>query len=162
MTEIENQLLPGEAKFRLSDEGFLELSVSGGEWQMVTPMRLLPYASPENYISILKEEEEVGLIEALDAFSKDQQEILNKALDRRYFAPQVKSVKSAKEKMGFLYLDLLTSAGPRQVCVTDISTNLRAMPDGRVAILDVDGNRFFIRDLADLPRHERNRILLYL
>ena len=67
-----------------------------------------------------------------------------------------------KERYGFSYWQVDTDDGDLSFTVQDTFRNLLRIGEDRLAIFDVDGNRFEIESLAALDRKSYKKIELYL
>lgn len=59
-----------EAEFSLTQGGFVNLSYQGKIYEKVNLRRLLPFTDRSHYISVLTEEEEIGILRDLAALLK--------------------------------------------------------------------------------------------
>jgi hypothetical protein len=154
---------PEKARFYVLDRDFLGLVYDGADKKRVNLHRALPVHSPDEYICVLDAEaKEIGIIRTLAGFSPEQAELIGVELRRRYYNPVVHKIISAKEKMGYVYFELLTTAGRKSIAVKDISKSIRRLDEKRILILDVDGNRYLIEDGLALDRASMKCIESYL
>ncbi len=154
---------PEKARFYVLDNDFLGLEYDGCDKKRVSLHRALPVHSPGEYICVLDAEaKEIGIIRTISAYAEEQAELLNRELGLRYYTPVVSKIASSKEKMGYVYFDLLTSAGKKSIAVKDVSKSIRRLDDQRILILDVDGNRYMIQDCMALDRSSMKCIESYL
>ena len=109
-----------------------------------------------------EDDKELGIIADLSDFPEDQRALVREALRLRYFTPQILEIRSVKEKMGNLYLDVRIEGGERVFAVKDYSRDRRAIDAHRLMIVDVEGNRYIIEDLEALDIRSRRRIEPYL
>ena len=58
--------------FIQSKNGFLGMIYDGVTYPRIVPMRILPFHEPENYISLMADGKEIGILETLSALEKDQ------------------------------------------------------------------------------------------
>lgn len=56
--------------------------------------------------------------------------------------PNISSVNTLKEEFGLWYWETMTDRGPRDFVVKDPRQNIINLGQGRLLIIDVDGNRF--------------------
>ena len=156
-------LAPEDITFYTAAAGFLGAKTKERDCPRVTVSRVLPFTQPEKYLSIRDEENaELGIIADLAAFPEDQRKLLREALRMRYFSPQILEIRSVKEKMGYLYLEVRIEGGERVFAVKDYSRNLRAIDAHRLMITDVEGNRYVIEDIEAMDTRSRRRIEPYL
>ena len=84
-------------------------------------------------------------------------------LERKYYAPKIKTIVSLKERYGFSYWKIITDDNRRvSLTVQDTYRNMIRVGEDKVIILDVDGNRFVIESVAALDRKSYKKIELYL
>lgn len=76
-----------EAVFSLTPGGFVNLSYEGKVYEKVNLRRLLPFTDRGHYISVLTEEEEIGILRDLDCLPKAQRELIWEVLGYKYFTP---------------------------------------------------------------------------
>lgn len=139
------------------------------EFERVVPVRAFPITDPEEFISIKEPDSrekgkgaEIGLIRKMSDFDTETQALLREELDRRYFTPVIKRLTGVKEKFGYHYWDAETSAGKVSFVMTNVSSNIRTLEDGRVFIHDIDGNCFQIPDPAKLDKASLKKIEIYM
>ena len=141
-------LSPADITFYPSGEGFLGARLGERDVPRVTVARALPFSQPERYLCIQDEERhELGIL---------------RDLRMRYFSPRILEIRSIKDKMGYLYLDVRIEGGDRVFAVKDFSRNLRAIDAHRLMITDVEGNRYQIEDIDALDIKSRRRLEPYL
>ena len=64
--------------------------------------RAFPHELPFEYISVLGEEKkEIGIIYNVEDFDGENGELLKKEIERKYYSPVIKEIKSVKERYGF-------------------------------------------------------------
>ena len=154
---------PAKARFYVLDEDFLGLEYDGVDKKRVNLHRALPIHNPDEYICVLDaESKEIGIIRTLANFAPEQADLINLELSRRYYSPVISKILAAKEKMGYVYFELVTAAGRRSIAVKDISRSIRRLDEKRILILDVDGNRYLIEDSLALDRTSLKCIESYL
>jgi len=147
----------------LSPNGFLSAAMGEKEYPRVTLSRALPFSQPEGYISVIDtENKELGIIKHLNDFPDEQKKLMRDALRMRYFSPEIREIRSIKEKMGYLYLDVRIEGGDRVFAVKDFSRNIRSIDAYRIIITDVEGNRYTIENIEILDAKSRNRLEPYL
>jgi hypothetical protein len=138
-------------------------------FERVVPVRAFPITDPEEFISIKEPDSrekgkgaEIGLIRQMSDFDAATQALLREELDRRYFTPVIKKLTGVKEKFGYYYWDAETSAGKISFVMTNITSNIRTLEDGRVFIHDIDGNCFQIPDPSKLDKASLKKIEIYM
>ena len=125
--------------------------------------RAFPAAEPYRYISVAgKDEREVGMIPDINEFPEAQRKLLKKELDRLYFMPKILRVDDVKDRFGRTTFHVKTDIGPLCFTVQDVYRNLFRLPDGRLILTDIDGNRFEIEDVTALDKKSYKKIELYI
>lgn len=177
-------LTPENAKFRLSKNGFLMLEAflppikkddleEEEEEVSKTPVwqdlgrvflhRAFPFTMKDEFISVLdKDGKEYGMIRHLNVFEGEMREIFERELARKYFSPEIKKIKSLKERFGYSYWEVETDRGPMSFAVYDTFRNIAKITDRRLVVTDVDGNRYDIMDVYALDSKSYRNIDMYL
>ena len=137
--------------------GFVTLTVRGGEqperYERISAFRAFPLSAAGHYISLRDREcDEIGIVESLDDLTPEQAALVRDELDRRYFTPLIERVESLKEEFGYSYWTVDTDAGRRRFTVQSGKNNVTMVGDGRLVIVDVEGNRFEVADYTRLDR----------
>jgi hypothetical protein len=167
-------LTPENAKFSRSSGGLitLELTKADGEvevFERIVPVRAFSITAPDNYISIREPDTreggkgaEIGMISALADFPATVSNIITEELSRRYFTPLITKIFNVKEKFGYLYFDVQTSAGKVSFVMNNPSSNIRTLEDGRSLIYDIDGNCFELSEPEKMDKASFKKIEIYL
>ena len=79
-------------------------------------------------------------------------------LQRRYFAPRITAVEALDERFGQSHWRVATDAGPARFTVQNEHANLRDLPDGRLLLIAVDGNRYRLAARAELEPRIRRKL----
>lgn len=125
--------------------------------------RCFPFETPDEYISVLnKDGREYAMIRSLSELLEEAREIVRFELDRKYYCPTVKKIKSLKEKLGYSFWEVETDKGDMSFSMHDTYRNIANVGNGMLIISDVDGNRYRIDDVAALDRKSFKKIELYL
>jgi len=156
--KIKNEFLTLKTAVK-NEEGVAE----DKEFPRVFLHRAFPFDDPFSYISVLdKDLKEIGLIKKIDEFPEDIANILKSELTRKYYAPKVEKILSVKERYGFSYWKVLTDAGEMTFTLQDTYRSILKVGNGRVFIIDMDGNRYEIPNVEDLEFASYRKIELYL
>ncbi|MBP3377097.1 MAG: DUF1854 domain-containing protein [Clostridia bacterium] len=126
--------------------------------------RAFPHELPFEYISVLGEEKkEIGIIYNIEDFDGENSELLKKEIERKYYSPVIKEIKSVKERYGFSYWKV-TLSDDREISFTmqDTFKNILHTIDDSLILVDVDTNRFTIESVAALSAKSYRKIELYL
>ena len=125
--------------------------------------RQFPFELLWEFISVMDEEkQEIGIVRRVEDFSGEEKEILVKELSRRYYAPVILQILSVKERYGFSYWKVKTNEGEVRFTLHDTYRSILRAGEGRVFLMDVDGNRFEIPNTEALDRKSYKKIELYL
>ena len=101
---------------------------------------------------------EIGIVKNINDFPKEQVNLVNEELDRRYFIPQITHVYSIKEKHGRSYWDSETTSGRRNFIVNNPYSDIRILEDGRLLVEDIDGSNYTINGLASLDKFSQKKV----
>ena len=126
--------------------------------------RAFPYELPFEYISVLGEEKkEIGIIYNIDDFDSDAKSLLKKEIERKYYSPVIKEIKSVNERYGFSYWKVSLEDG-RELSFTmqDTFKNILHTGDDSLMLVDVDSNRFTIASISALSAKSYRKIELYI
>ena len=167
-------LTPENAVFTRSSGNLISLSVTqpSGEVEFfarIVPVRSFPISSPEEFISIREPDsptrgrgDEIGMIRRLSDFPEQTAALIEEELSRRYFTPSIKKIHSYSEKFGYCYWDVTTSAGRIEFIMSNPTSSIRTLEDGRVFMYDIDGNCFTIDDPLKLDKASYRKVEIYL
>ena len=125
--------------------------------------RAFPAGEPYRYISVAgKDEKEIGMIMDIAEFPEAQRDLLKAELDRMYFMPKILRIEDVKDRFGRTTFRVKTDIGEMSFTVQDVYRSLFRLPDGRLILTDVDGNRFEITDPMALDKKSYKKIELYI
>jgi hypothetical protein len=143
--------------------GFLCLKQGGEDKGRIAVRRVLPLKEPDRYLSVADaENKEIGILRDIAELSQAQRALVERELSTRYYCPEVRAIAAVKEKMGYVYLDLALDTQNRSVAVKDVSKNIRLSADGRLFVVDVDGNRYVVSRISALDSASLRRIEPYM
>jgi len=158
--EAEAAIDPGQVRLFFDPPGTLRMTV--GEERSYPIVRLYqawPLSRPGQNLSFLdgKGEEilSIGGIEELPPASRSAAE---EELRRRYLTARVEAIDGIRTEFGVTYWHVQTDRGPRDFVVQSLSESCLHLTDRHLLILDVDGNRFEIRDQTALDPASRRRL----
>jgi len=158
----------GKAEFYVTEGGFAGLRYDSKDYPHIVLRRSLPIQEPMKYISVADHENnEIGIIRAVEDLSNNQQDIVINELDNRYYAPNVLEVLSVKDKLGYVYIEMRVQnkngkSYEKNCAIKDVNRNIRMLSDSSMIIFDVDGNRYIVEDLDKLDKHSIKRLDPYL
>ena len=157
-----------EAIFYADEGGFAGLRYKGEDYKHIVLRRIMPIDQPMHYISVADQEnKEIGILKSVADLADNQREIVERELDNRYYSPQVLDIKSVKDKLGYVYMEmrLRNKQGKeydKNCAVKDVSRNIRMLSSDSVIIFDVDGNRYVVPNLGELNKQSLRRLDSYL
>ncbi len=125
--------------------------------------RAFPFNNPDKYISVVDiSGYEYGMIMDLAVFGEESRKLLQNALDRKYFMPNIEKIISIKEQFGFSFWKVETDRGYAEFSVKDTYKSIVKMSDKFVVIIDSNDSRFMIKDVFTLDSSSYKKIELYL
>lgn len=154
-------LNPATTSFTVDQFGCLDVSGDEiGRHAGVFAVRLFPASEPENYISLRTwdrdgREQEVGLIRSLKEWPETVQEKVCSALARRYLLRVVTGIDSIRVDFGNLQIALRTEYGPCSIQMRWSQAQVQDFGAGGKVLIDVEDNRYLVRDVESLPVRER-------
>ncbi|MGM9624312.1 MAG: DUF1854 domain-containing protein [Eubacteriales bacterium] len=173
-TRVSVDMTPENTVFRRSPSGLVSLTLTNPdgrveEFERVVAVRCFPVTNPDEFVSIREPDskkkgrgKEIGMIRRMSDMPKETQALLNEELERRYFTPEIKKITAMKEKFGYSYWDVETTAGKVTFVLNNPFHNIRVLEDESVFINDIDGNCFKIPDIGKLDAQSLRRIEIYL
>ncbi len=173
-TRVSVDITADNTVFRRSPSGLISLTLTHPdgkveEFERVIAVRCFPVTNPNEFISIREADskkkgrgKEIGMIRRMAEMPADAQEVINEELERRYFTPELLKITGMKEKFGYSYWDVETSAGKVTFVLNNPFSNIRVLEDQSVFINDIDGNCFKISDVTKLDAQSLRRIEIYL
>jgi ATP-binding cassette subfamily B protein len=123
-------------------------------------VRLFPATEPDGYISLRTwdqegHELELGMIRDLREWPEAAQSLLREALARRYLMRPVEGIDAIRQEFGHLLIDLRTAEGPRCIVLRWDRSQVHDFGDHGKILIDVDDDRYLIRDVERFPQRER-------
>jgi len=155
---------PDEAEFYQTEGGFTGLRYKDGDYRHVIFRRVMPVQLPQDYICVTDHEnKEIGIIKTLSGLREEQQVIVMQELDKRYYCPEIMEIKSIKDKLGYVYMELKLRHKNgaffiKNCAIKDVNKNIRMLNENSLIIFDVDGNRYIVTSLADLDKKSMRRL----
>ena len=158
-----------KAEFYTAESGFTGLKYDGGDFKHITLKRALPIGLPMEYISVAdSENKEIGILKSVEELSKDQYAIVLDELNKRYYCPDILEIKSVKDKLGYVYMELVISVADsskthiKNCAVKDVNKNIRMLSDNSLIMYDVDGNRYMVKSLSALGKNSLKKLEPYI
>jgi hypothetical protein len=126
--------------------------------------RAFPHEFLYEYISVVGDDgKEIGLIYSIEDFDDGVKSVIKTEIDRKYYAPTIKDIKSVKERYGFSYWKVIfTNGKSASFTMQDTFKNLLHTGDDSIVLVDVDGNRYKIESVSELTAKSYRKIEIYL
>ncbi|MDR2647972.1 MAG: DUF1854 domain-containing protein [Oscillospiraceae bacterium] len=154
---------PAACVFFKNPNGFLGLTIGDAVHKRVQLRRALPFSAPAKYVFVLDmDDKELAVLEDLAALNAENRALVDEELAMRYYYPEITQIKSVKDKNGAHYFELMIGSVKKNIAVKDLSKNLKQLENNTVIIIDVDGNRYFIRDVLKVQRKSLRALEPYL
>ena len=126
----------------------------------VLVMCSFPLSRPQEFVSLRDgSNREIGLIERLRDLDPESRRIAEEEIERRYFLPEITAIYRLEGHFGTYDWEVETDRGRRAFVVRGRSEHIIQLPPHRVAITDVLGNRYQVKDYTRLDR--KSQALLY-
>lgn len=156
----EIHVLPAEAvSFSRSAGGLLQGVIEGKAYEEIKLYRTHPFTYPSSYLSIrTTKDEELGIIEQLDALDEESRRELEQELNYRYFLPQVTRIDSIKRKTDLWIWELQTNLGPTRITMRNLHEHIQLPEPQRMILTDINGKRCEIQNWTSLDAHSRKQL----
>lgn len=152
-----NFLDPAAVRFERMEYGGLRMTTGedGEGFDHIVVYRAYPLSKPGEYIAIRighseLEQREIGMIRRLSELDPEGQELIEEALEKRYFVHTVEEIVSIREDMGYFYWVVETDKGTQEFPVPISPRHIAHVGAGGRLVIDIDGNRYGIPDLEAL------------
>lgn len=152
------------ADFKQTEGGFTGLEYKGEKYARVKVVRLFPFSDENRFLSIREYDsgKEIGIIEDLDNMTDASKDVILKQLKLTYFTPQITKIFKIKDEYGYAYFHVMTDKGECRFAINMGANAVIKLSDTRLIIMDVDENRFEIKDVDSLSQKERRMLDLFL
>lgn len=125
--------------------------------------RAFPFDDPWHIISVQQEDGfEIGVIRDLKEFDEETVKLLCDNLDKKYFVPEITKIISAKDRFGFVYFKCDTDCGICEFVVRNPFGSILRISETKIFIVDIDGNRYSVKDTSKLDKKSYRKIELYI
>lgn len=99
---------------------------------------------------------EIGMLRSLRDLDCHARQLVQEALNKRYFVPKITRIMEAKREFGTVYWDVETDRGARKFLMRGIRDSMHEIEPGRYLVVDIDGNRFEVPQLGDLDSRSQS------
>jgi hypothetical protein len=133
----------------------------------VYAIRMFPVRHPVQFISLHYTDDgdkdvEIGVIEDLTAFSREQQELVARDLRGHYWEQVITRVYKVTCEYGLLFFDVETHRGPTSFVMLWRGDRAEDFGDEGKVLLDALDNRYIIPDVRALPTADYRRFTSYI
>lgn len=156
MSEL-NYLSPENGEFYELETGLIAYRDKEKDYGRVAVLRMFPLEYKDEFLSVRTENyersdknNEIGIIRNLSEYSLQQQEIISRELEKRYFVPEITKVESVTEEFSNSIWKVETTAGKAEFTVNDMGSNLLNLGNNKIMLTDVFGNRYIIPDITKI------------
>ena len=142
------KLDPSKLKLMAGEDHPLRMTIEGEcSYPRVRVVAAFPLTSPGRDVCFLDgKDNEIGEVESLSDFTAAQRRIVEAELAKRYYMPVITRLRSVKDEFGLSYWDVETDRGPREFVLRGSTEHVTQIDERRLMIVDIDGNRFELRD----------------
>jgi ATP-binding cassette subfamily B protein len=160
-------LTPKIAHLGKGEHGSLELRVEEDLYRGLFAVRALPATCPEEFISLRYADEdgqdhEAGMIRRVGDWPPEIQKLLVSALARHYFIREIEAIESIVQQYGLLDFQVYTNRGPVEFTIRSNHSSAQDFGARGKLLIDVDDNRFLVRDIDALPRKQQALFRRYI
>ena len=129
------------------------------DWRDVTLVRLFPLTEPEHWISLVEMNgKEVGILKDVTRLPHDALAHVREELRRRYLVPRIQSILACRVRADLVEWTVESDRGQQKFLTRDVREQIKEHQPTRLSIVDVEGNRYDIPDLAALDLDSRRRL----
>lgn len=127
--------------------------------EKVRPRRLFPLTYKDKYILFIDSKgEEVGIILDIKELDGGSNKNIRTLLDRFYLFPEILEIISIKETLGVISWYVKTDKGYKEFEILDTTTDVKRLGAKHLVIVDIDDNRYEIKDYEKLNPTSRNML----
>ena len=155
---------PGALQLFYRPAGTLRLTVgTERSYPVVKLYQAWPLTHPGRYLSLQDSKgEEIAMVDSLEDLTPESRAVAEEELRRRYLTARVEGIDNVRTEFGVTYWNVRTNKGPRDFVVQSLTESCVWLGGRHVMIVDVDGNRFEIQDIAALDAESRRLLDMIL
>ena len=128
-----------------------------------TVVRIFPLTNPDRYFSVRDGGgNEVGILTSLEGLDPESLAYVHAALVRHYMVARLKKVIKVQERFGIVEWDVETDRGECRFSTRDLRDHVLRLPSHHYMLVDVDGNRFEVKNLLELDEASQTALLRHL
>ena len=138
-------------------EGRLRLALEDRCIIEVKPVWASPLSNPGRFLALVdgQGKEAMMFVEPKEELDEENWALLKRELDHRYLNGQIHKILEAKTEYGSTYWTVVTERGVREFVTQSLQENAQWLRPNYLLVIDVDGNRFEIPDVAGLDAASR-------
>jgi hypothetical protein len=149
---MKSSIIQAENTSFISSNDDILFEYAGKTYKVSRARAAFPLSAPYQMISIRGQKgKEIGVIDNFQKLDEQSQKIVYDLLEKSYFMPFIINIRSVKEDLGITTWNVTTDKGEREFDTRGVQRNIRKLGGRRLLIKDVDGNRYEIKDWANLP-----------
>jgi hypothetical protein len=143
---------PSKLRFAKRGDALILTVQDDRSYLKVRPVRAFPLTELSEYVGLLDaiSGREIGMLRSVRDLDGPTRQLIQAELRKRYFIPKITRIVDAKKEFGTVYWDVETDRGRRKFIMRHIRDSIHEIEPGRYLVIDIDGNRFEIPQLADL------------
>lgn len=139
--------------------GRLRLTTADRSYLSVKPAWAAPLSHPNRFLALLDGKgKEIAMFAELDELGQENRGIVEAELRHRYLNGVIHRVLSVKAELGVTYWHVITDRGERDFVTQSLHENAQWLGDQHLLIIDVDGNRYEVKDVPSLDERSRELI----
>jgi hypothetical protein len=122
----------------------------------VKPVWSAPLSRPGKYLALLDGKgQEIVTIDDPASLPADSRVAVTEEVHRRYLTATVNTITHVKAEFGATYWQVDTDRGPRDFVTQSLQENAQWLSDSHLLLIDVDGNRFELPNVAAMDDRSR-------
>lgn len=154
-------LEPQNLRLEIAPDGTLRAEIEGQRCAIrVEVLRAFPISN-ENQNLILRDGDgkELGILRNFEGIEASQRQLLQDALENRYFLPKILKINSILERFGSAVWDIETDRGATSITTKALHEAIYEITPSRFMLRDTEENRYEIPDVNALDEVSRARFL---
>jgi len=133
----------------------------------VFAVRMFPVRYPDRFISLRytdpdEKDREIGVIEDLKTFPKEQQALLAMSLARHYSEQVIGRIHGVRCRYGLLFFEVETQRGREKFVMPWRGDRTEDYGENGKVLLDAFDNRYIIPNVGALPQTDQRRLTVYI
>lgn len=118
-------------------------------YMTVKPAWASPLTYPDSFLALLDAKgEEIVFVPDPNSLDQESLSAVREELSRRYLTATIEAVADAKSEFGVTYWHVITDRGPRDFVTQSLQENAQWLSPTHLLLMDVDGNRFELKDVT--------------